>query len=160
MKKDTMAQSVESSPFMFFTKRVIGAAKDPYLIRWILVQTPWFSIYVHKMCRSDYERALHDHPWSFVSFVLKPYSEITAFGYKKELRLDHHIGSILYRPARWRHRVIIENPLKPAWTIVFTGPRQRPWGFWPNGIFCHWKKFNQESGICESAPLSGRTGLD
>lgn len=176
MTQDAMSQSIESAAFMWLTKRVIGDKKDPYLIRWIIIQTPWFSLYIHKLVRSDYERALHDHPWHFVSLVLRPYSEEIATPRTTSLLLDwhkekHHIGSLLFRRADHRHRVIIENLDKPGWTIVLTGPRVRKWGFWPKVLqdydtwqeafkWCHWKKFNQELGICESEPISGRVGLD
>lgn len=157
-------EPLESAAFMFFKKRVIGGSEDPYLVRFIVAQTPWFSIYIHKLCRSDYERALHDHPWSFVSFILwNGYHEVHnnhkhATFVLWEKTLYHRPGSFIFRPARWRHRVVIKG--KPAWTLVFTGARTRKWGFWPNGIWCHWKKFNINSGICESAPIEGKVGLD
>ena len=181
-KPDTMAQSIESASFMFFTKRIIGEEKDPYLIRWIIFQTPWLSLYVHKMVRSDYERALHDHPWPFISLVLSPYAEWWYRKHGSRYRINwgrdkqadwntefrdgvltytvHKRGDILVRGAHWRHRVIVEDLDKPGWTMVLTGPRVRWWGFWPKGSWCHWKSFNMELGICESEPIPGRKGLN
>lgn len=133
-----------SEGIRLFARKVIGGDANPLLIRWILVRVPFLGIYLHKLCRSDHERALHDHPWSFVSVVLRGgYHEITASG--KRWR---GVGSIAYRPATWRHRVVIA-PARPAWTLVFVGPRSRNWGFWPGDRFCFWRRYNPELGICE-----------
>lgn len=38
----------------------------PYMIRWYVIRTKFFGLFIHKFIRSDFERALHDHPWSFI----------------------------------------------------------------------------------------------
>ena len=43
---------------------------DPYLTRWHLFSSKWFTVMLHKFHRSDEDRALHDHPWSFISIML------------------------------------------------------------------------------------------
>lgn len=84
--------------------QVIGGPDDPYLLRWYVIpRNPWLNVYVHKFCRSDDDRALHDHPWWFVSLMLSGrYDEITEAGTKRR-----RTGSIAYRPAAWRHRVAL-----------------------------------------------------
>lgn len=53
------------------TRRVIHNLEgSPYLIRWTLISTPWFRIFLHKILRSDDDRDLHDHPWPFWTFIL------------------------------------------------------------------------------------------
>lgn len=130
------------------SRKVIGPADTPYMIRWTIISTPWFRIYLHKFVRSDYARALHDHPWSFASIILRRgYDEVTVVDTR-----SYHAGNILFRPAEWRHRVVLRDD-KPAWTIVFCGPRTRRWGFWPNGSWCWWRKFNPNLAICEDGIL-------
>ena len=53
--------------------KIIGRGNDdlPLMKRWILFRVPWLGIYIHKFYRSDYEMALHDHPWPFVTIILK-----------------------------------------------------------------------------------------
>jgi hypothetical protein len=103
---------------------------------------------LHKMCRSDHERALHDHPWPFVSIVLRTgYEEHTNGGVQ-----FNPVGSVLRRPAHWQHRVVI-NRSRPAWTLVLVGRRIRKWGFWPNGQWCWWRHYNPSLGICEESIL-------
>lgn len=85
----------------WFEKRVIGPDEDPLLIRWVLFRVPAFGVYLHNMRRSDYDRALHDHPWPFVSLVLRggywEYHDQTLDGTtRSEWRAP---GSVLVRPA-------------------------------------------------------------
>ena len=42
----------------------------PYLDRLRVVQTPLFSIYLHRIHTPDVDEFPHDHPWWFASLVL------------------------------------------------------------------------------------------
>jgi hypothetical protein len=121
--------------------QIIGGADNPYMVRWYVIpRNPVVNVYVHKFLRSDDDRALHDHPWWFVSLMLRGrYDEVTESGVKRR-----RAGSIAYRPAEWRHRVRllrVRGPRlhpdmtpstweEPCWTLIVTGPRRRTWGFW------------------------------
>ena len=50
----------------------IGGVDHPYLLRWHLLRKDKYPInlYLHRMLRDDDDRALHDHPWWFVSIIL------------------------------------------------------------------------------------------
>jgi len=43
---------------------------DPYLIRWSFFDLWGYSLKLHIILRSDDDRALHDHPWSFWTLML------------------------------------------------------------------------------------------
>lgn len=130
-----------------FEKRVIGDPADPYIIRRVLFRVPWFGVMLHEMRRSDHERALHDHPWNFISLVLRTgYEEITPHGSRW-----NPVGAVLWRPAGWQHRVIIKE--RPAWTLVLVGRRLRKWGFWVNGTWCWWRHYNPDAATCEENML-------
>lgn len=131
----------------WFTKRlayrVISAdhALGPLLIRYFLIRTKYIGVYLHRLCRSDEDRALHDHPWTFISLLLtEGYQEHTPSGivYKRP-------GSLLYRPAKWRHRLELT---KPVWTLVIRFRRCREWGFHCPQGFVHWQQFDKRGG-CE-----------
>lgn len=134
----------------FCERKEIGARPEVLMIRYILFRCPWFGIFVHHFLRSDYDRALHDHPWSFVAWVVKG-------GYLEEhdqtitgqrVRKIVPPGSILVRPAEWRHRVLL--PLGcTSWSIVIVGRRERIWGFFTPKKWCPWYKFNPYRNICE-----------
>ncbi len=102
---------------------VIG---DDYLLRWRLFpRNRWFNVYLHNIRRSDDDRAMHDHPWWYVSVILKGgYEELTPQGDKA-----YSQGSVLFRKAAHIHRLVIRD--SETWTLVVRGPKVRTWGFWP-----------------------------
>jgi hypothetical protein len=114
---------------------VIGNPKDPYIHRWYLIpRNSWCNLYLHHILRSDDDRALHDHPWWFISIVLwRGYREITTLGTWWRWPL-----SIALRWATLPHRIELD---KPAWTLVITGPRVRDWGFHCPKGWVHWEQF-------------------
>jgi len=146
---------------------IIGPKEDPQVKRWwVIPRNPIFNIYLHKFCRSDDDRALHDHPWCNVSFVLKgEYLEIvpdsatrTYKGVRRYINATdgklhaNHTG-ILRRPfrpvfrfAKQPHRVMLfgySNPV-PCWSLFFTGPNLRTWGFYcPDGYDMRWVPWQQ-----------------
>ena len=67
----------ERIKFLWFKKMILrirleGLAENEspiYLIRWSLFTCRWFAIKLHRILLSD-DDCMHDHPWSFTSFVL------------------------------------------------------------------------------------------
>ncbi|AKC41222.1 TPA_asm: hypothetical protein PROPHIMCPROF_30 [Mycobacterium phage McProf] len=109
-----------------------------YLKRWYVIpRNPLLNVYVHQFIHSDDDRAPHDHPWWFVSWVLKGhYFEHTDTGVIRRER-----WSWAFRRAVHRHRVELPSEPTwnfdrdewqevPAWTLLITGRRVRQWGFW------------------------------
>lgn len=144
--------------FEFLSKIEIGEPDDAgkvYLIRWKLVSFGWFGIYLHKFLRSDYDRALHDHPWGFLSLILSGgyFEEHDQTEGQKKNTVWHRPGTILWRPPKWRHRVILSEG-EVAWTLVAVGPRVRKWGFWLDSGWCWWRQHNPKSNICEDHVVS------
>ena len=122
---------------------------ENYLERWyVLPRNHYFNIYLHKFSGSDDDRALHDHPWSSVSFLLKGHM------------IEHSTGGIqkwipwllpVFRRAQFAHRLeIMEGPV---WTLFITGPKVREWGFLCPRGWKHWSlmtnKKGQTIGGCE-----------
>lgn len=114
----------------------VGGFENPYMLRWyILPRNPWFNIYLHKFLRDDDDRALHDHPWSSLSLIVRgKYREITPKGVQ-----EYAAGSIILRSAEYSHR--IELITKTCWTLFITGRRVREWGFHCPQGWRHWKDF-------------------
>jgi hypothetical protein len=105
----------------------LGLPECPYVIRW-RVEFPFGSIRVHHWLSSDDRRAVHDHPWWFLTFVVKgSYTDLTPNGIDR-LRAP----AIRFRPALHQHTVF---PEPRAWTILITGRPLRKWGFYPKGKF-------------------------
>jgi hypothetical protein len=106
---------------------VIG---DNYLSRWYLIpRNRYFNIYLHRYTGSDDARALHDHPWLSMSILLAgQIHEVCRDKYGMKLE-NHRLRRFIpkYRSSTYAHRIVLES--QTAWTIFFTGPRVRRWGF-------------------------------
>lgn len=120
---------------------VIGNAESAYMHRWFVIpRNRWFNVYLHLFLRSDDDRALHDHPWSNVSYLLAgTYLEHTKDrdGNPKCTRL--RAGRIRFRRATRAHRIELDSG--PCWSLFITGPRVREWGFWCPKGWVHWRDF-------------------
>lgn len=120
---------------------IIGSPDRPYMLRWYLIpRNRWFNVYLHKIVRDDDDRALHDHPWWSVSLLLRgKYIEVTPAGLGVMYR-HYGLGSVIIRRPTHRHRLELPEG-KPAWTLFFTGPKVRTWGFWCPRGFVPWHEF-------------------
>lgn len=105
-----------------------GVEKGP-LTRFFLVNTRWFGIYLHRINRQDFDREPHDHPWTFVSLVLR--------GWYVEERRDHRGTrteslrtwlSLAWRHYSAAHRITMVAP--HTWTLILRGRDRRAWGFY------------------------------
>ena len=125
---------------------VISADGRLYLLRWHLIpRNRFFNIYLHKFIGSD-KRVMHDHPWISLAYQLSgQLSEIycrpiianreehaTALLLKSvkwmsESRIIKK-GQWTYRNSRFLHFIIPESNFE-CWTLFFTGPKIRDWGF-------------------------------
>ena len=131
--------------------QVIGGAEDPYLCRWYVIpRNPWLNIYLHQFLRPDDDRALHDHPWFWASWLLfGDYCEHTIKAGGIHHRHWRREGSLRVS-SPWRaHRIeLIESAgvFLTCWTLFVTGPRMREWGFHcPQAGWVHWRDFTDPS---------------
>lgn len=121
--------------------RTIGGTKNPYMRRWFVVpKNPWINVYLHHFLRSDDDRALHDHPWWNISFLLRGrYVEHTIRDGGISVRTERSAGQFKLRSAKSAHRIELVDG--PCWTLFITGPKIRTWGFHcPNG-WRDWRDF-------------------
>ena len=114
----------------------IGDPAQPYMLRWyVLPRNKLFNIYLHKILRDDDDRALHDHPWMSVSLLLKgKYTEVTDAG-----RESYSAPAIRLRYSTFSHRIELHGGT--AWTLFFTGPVIRNWGFHCPKGWVRWQDF-------------------
>lgn len=126
----------------------IGGLSDqdasPYMERWILLpKNRFLNIYIHNFLRSDDDRALHDHPWPSLSFLLLgSYREHSIVAGGCHHQVEYHEGEMRYRPARFAHRMAIIDDKSCCYTLFIIGPHIREWGFHcPSRGWLHWTKF-------------------
>lgn len=115
----------------------IGGRENPYLERWwIIPRNEQQNVYLHRILRDDDDRALHDHPWENISYVIAgTYREITPDG-----TFIRQPGDIVRRQATDMHRLELIDG-EPCVSLFFTGPKVRDWGFdCPKG-WVHWQDF-------------------
>lgn len=125
---------------------LIGADKDPIYIRrwWVIPRNPFFNIYLHEVGQDDDDRALHDHPWLNMSYIISGgYNEITPTKTYWPLRQ----GCIRFRRPTAAHRLELLDSRTVS--LFITGPRVRKWGFHCPQGWVHWKDFisMKEGGI-------------
>jgi hypothetical protein len=128
--------------------RRIGVDKDgknPYMLRWFLIpRNPVFNIYLHNVMRSDDDRALHDHPaWSVSLMLSGRLAEIYRPDHRKPKEKSRAIaaGDVIFRSARFSHRLIVIPGTLGAVTLFISGPKLREWGFWCKSGWRHWREF-------------------
>lgn len=122
----------------------LGNPKCPYCYRYVL-NLGLFAIRVHKWVASDDLRALHDHPYCFITFILRgSYYDISKVKTEKLTA-----GCIRYRPATYQHAVQLAGTM-PCWSLVLSGPFIRQWGFWLNNKFIRREKYFKGYGhVCD-----------
>ncbi|MGH8075605.1 MAG: hypothetical protein ACREO4_16265 [Lysobacter sp.] len=119
---------------------IVGADSPDgaYLNRWWLIpRNRVFNVYLHEFLRDDDDRALHDHPWAWCSFLLHgEYIEHTIADGGIHRRQVRQAGSLKVSGPRRAHRIELfdfgmeaQQGKERCWTIFITGPRMRRWGF-------------------------------
>lgn len=129
-----------------------------YMERFWLFRTPWINARVHHIHTPDHDRHLHDHPWTFISIILRGSyiearprfyeprffsslnnTELVDYTYRRE-------GSIALRRAIDRHLIdLVSNG--GVWTLVFTFPNRHKWGFYTPEGKIPWKKYESTHNI-------------
>lgn len=119
--------------FKLRKKTITREDGTPYLIRTYLFKSKLVQICIHKVLQSDPD-CLHDHPWSFISFILKggywegttpeqvlQGPELKYFQLKNGPRAIYYRwfgpGNILFRKAEWKHRLKLEKWL-PSQQVI------------------------------------------
>lgn len=104
-------------------------------LAWLL-QKLGIAIRIHCIMRSDSDRALHDHPWDFVTVLLDGtyYEHRPVYDdglYAGDSLTRYEAGSVLFRRASDLHRLEVPEG-QMVWTLFITGPRKQAWGFVEN----------------------------
>lgn len=141
----------QRSPRWAFMRRMTIPCLDgtDYLVRLRVVQTPWFGIYLHDIHKDDSDRAPHNHPWAFLSIVLRGrYLERVypdPLGLPSFLRTRQHGRFSIHRMGRSSaHRITFATPgLK---TLIVTGRRAASWGFFEDGVYSDWSEYERKIG--------------
>ena len=120
---------------------IIHNKNGDYLHRWFIQKDrEKGNVYLHRFIGDDDDRALHDHPWESVSYILYG----VYLEYLPNEVIYRHQGDIIFRDMTTPHRV--ELVTKEAWTLFITGPRKRDWGFICDEGWKHYEEFQENDG--------------
>jgi hypothetical protein len=118
-----------AKPFRAFEWRwaePLGRPECPYVYRWVLTLFG-YSVRLHHWIGSDDLRHFHDHPWDFISIILKGrYLEITPEGMRVRT-----VGDVARYRAEHRHKVQLIG--RSCWTCVLSKRHRRHFGFYVPG---------------------------
>jgi hypothetical protein len=129
-----------------------------YLERFYVGRVGKYTIFLHKICASDPDRGVHDHPWNSFSILLAgSYDEeilvpqvqtvidFISPSYRKGFPDRYGLGRLLtiYRRVHWFNRIpgfkfhrLVLIGSHPVWTLFIHGKRFKSWGFW------RWTRFD------------------
>lgn len=112
-----------------------------YMERWILQLPFGRMLRLHHILTSDDDRHLHDHPFDFWTMLLNvPYVENIPGQDRKQVFHQRFPWRPRYVKAETLHRLILL--WGPVWTLVYTGPIRRVWGFDVDGTWTDWRKYH------------------
>lgn len=120
---------------------IVHNKNGDYLHRWFIQKDrERGNVYLHRFLGDDDDRALHDHPWDSVSYVL----EGEYLEHLPNEIIKRSAGDVIFRDMTTPHRVELIG--EEAWTLFITGPRKRDWGFdCPQG-WKNYKDFQEDNG--------------
>lgn len=104
--------------------------------RYRIFETPWLSLYVHRIYESDKDDAPHSHPWKwFVNFVLwgsymESLMDLRQLKYGQPPNWSAHKRSWnfgLRRPWHFHTNKVIKGPIT---SLFLVGPRIPVWGYY------------------------------
>lgn len=132
---------------------------EVFLNRWGLAHDRIGGFYIHHIPGQDPGMDLHDHPWPFITIVLRggyvdvqaqihadgqAHDKETRFPWGKMDRYGYLSGPRIHRmPLDVAHRIVGARP--NTWTLVLRGPTRREWGFYPPGGKVSWTEYDYKS---------------
>ena len=157
----------------------LGKPECPYLHRTMLKLPFGWSLRYHRWYRSDDKRAMHDHPWWFITLVLTgSYEDWTegqicakcnGVGKLYTRRVEYHdfvicdvcdgrgfeIAIERMRPGKLSFRPALHThtvSVAPGGcrTLLLMGPQRRKWGFWARKKSGKWKWFKANKWFIEN----------
>lgn len=121
---------------------VIGPSECPILYRRTILSGRCLKVLWHRFVPGASDEAHHDHPRSFVTIVLRGgYDDVQPDGTTDRV----YAPAIRFRPAEHAH--ITKVGPDGATTLVIMGRLRRDWGFWRNGTWFEWRRFERLFGL-------------
>ncbi|MBK3798669.1 hypothetical protein GAY33_05385 [Azospirillum brasilense] len=112
------------------SKTFHGSDGTPYLTRRELLRVGEYRVYLHRFHRADGDPEFHDHPWSFVTLILRGGYVEEELTFSGMVRRAMRPGCIGFRRVGRVHRIAELLGKGETWTVIIAGPKRRDWSFW------------------------------
>lgn len=125
---------------------------NTYITRLDVLRTPWFEVKLHFMHGPDPERDPHDHPWPFLSLILRgQYVESRHLSWEGSYNNGQLIGVAQHSSVHVHHwfnwMPDPEQAHRITWcapgtvTLVLALGRRREWGFHTRNGWVRWRDY-------------------
>jgi hypothetical protein len=133
-------------------KTVFMNTNGPLLTVWRFLKIGRLSFCVHKFDQADEDPDCHDHPFHFVTLILKGgyFEEMHHLPFKRvyiNRVFPRYRWSLLFRKATCLHRVHMLMGNKPCWTLCIKWDAKCTWGFMTKNGWQHWKTYIKNKGL-------------
>jgi len=123
----------------FFILREMRTSEgELYLRQYRFLKTPWFSIYLHQICKSDEDQHLHNHVSDFYQILLSGEIIETYRLVPSPLTYREYYfpGEVVKRKANDLHRIRLTS--EKAWILILSFKKIQEWGYeTENGFISH-----------------------
>lgn len=121
-------------------KEIKSKSGELHFRRYRIIETPWLSIYLHYIAKSDEDKHPHNHPWNFFSIVFMGiYYEDC---YSKEVgEYGRYSRFFNYHTHKEYHKLKLAKPVR---SLVFCGKkRNKDCGYWVDGKHIQHEKYRE-----------------
>ena len=146
---------------LFLVKEIKSREGVLHFQRYRLLWTPFFSIYLHYIARSDEDTDPHNHPWEFSNLILSgEYIEDVYIPDKNGNKQFYcsciykpYTSSIQYHGPGYTYNIYHKIRLiKPTWSLFFTGRRKKEkWGYLTDNGFVPFDEYREKKNSGELA---------
>lgn len=111
-------------------------------LAWLLQRFD-IAVRVHTILRSDRDRWPHNHPWPYITVILRGgYWEHQYNSNGQYVAIKWYgPGRILFRKAQSWHKLELPE-FQEAWTLFITFRKKQTWGFNANGRFVPYYQYD------------------
>ena len=127
-------------------KEIRSKTGELHFTRWRIFSIPKWNInlYLHRIAINDLDKHPHDHPWNYITFIIKG-------GYVERCNdrvCIRQLFDISRKKATETHK-IVHLLGKVCYTLVFTYGKKRTWGYqtekgWIDHVTYRFKKRNND----------------
>ena len=118
-------------------KEIRSKSGELHFVRWNIFSIGNFSVNIHAIYKADEDKHLHNHPWNFVSIVLKGWYSEKLEGDKTNIRYPRNI---VKRKKDAFHKIDSLHS-KVIYTLNCMWGKRDDWGYMVNGKFVQHEKY-------------------